>query len=103
MVGPVRVEAFRWLLDFHASSTQKGEHHSRHSVLGIGAAPAVDSNAGALAALVLFLLALAGWVTHLVWTISVMLDGPSAWQAVLAVTGVLLLPVGGFHGVLLWL
>lgn len=102
-MGAWSVEAFRWLFGFHASGIQKEEHHNRHSLPGAETYPIVDSNAAALAALALFLLAIAAWMTHLFWAVSVMLDGPSVWQAVLAVTGALLLPVGSVHGALLWL
>ncbi|HMR34294.1 MAG TPA: hypothetical protein PKA13_25020 [Geminicoccaceae bacterium] len=97
------MEMFRWLLGFHAPGTHEQERHDRHSLLRAEAYPIVDSNAVALAALALFLLAIAAWMTHLFWAVSVMLDGPSAWQAVLALAGALLLPIGSVHGALLWL
>lgn len=95
------METFRW--PSQALGTHGQQRHERHSLLGAEAYAIVDSNAAALGALVLFLLGVAAWMTHLVWAVSVMLDGPSAWQAVLAVTGALVLPVGGVHGALLWL
>ncbi len=58
-------------------------------------------------ALVLFLAALAaiaGWATHIVWSISTLLgeQAMTVQQAAIAIIGVICPPFGAVHGVYLW-
>ena len=67
------------------------------------------SDAGALAALAFFLVVIvmpiAAWVTHIVWIISTLASsaGATVGQMVLGGIGAFMPPVGAVHGVMIWL
>jgi hypothetical protein len=50
-----------------------------------------------------FLLALAGWVTHIVWVFKLLMNGePTIGHVALAIIGAIAPPVGTLHGFYLW-
>lgn len=54
--------------------------------------------------LTLWITALAGWVTHVVWTIKLLMSAtePTLGQIALAAIGVFAAPIGSIHGFILW-
>ena len=51
----------------------------------------------------IFFAVLAGWVTHIVWVIKLLMNGdPSIGHVALAIIGAIAPPVGAIHGIYLW-
>jgi hypothetical protein len=56
-----------------------------------------------LATIAIFLTVFAGWITHIVWVIKLLMNGePTMGHVALAVIGAIAPPVGAIHGVYLW-
>lgn len=59
--------------------------------------------AGTIALFGIVVLAIAGWIRHILWTIGLLASGDSVslGQGILAVIGALAAPIGSLHGVAL--
>lgn len=57
---------------------------------------------GAVVGLAFIVASVAAWITHIVWTINVLLGSPTFGEIAIGVIGIMFAPLGMIHGLMIW-